>query len=188
MVNIMQITEKNWNWSDEEGNHLGGQSIGESYTIAWQRGPLKESGRNGAFLLEVLQSLMDASVSWRGPSLLKTELITEPIVVTGLGFTVYFSAQKEERILVLASALISCIDQISYFQKQPRFACKENEIAIGNLIAASRALPDLYTMTDRLGIAIQALIDRRDRRDNDGTLGTHLPEIQDISILKRVLT
>ena len=175
----MQITEKNWNWSDDEGSHLGGQSIGESYTIAWQRGPLKESGRNGAFLIEVLQSLMDASVAWRGPNLVKAELITEPIAVTGLGFTVYFSAQKEKRILVLASALISCVDQISYFQKQPRFACKENEIAIGNLITATRALPDLYTMTDHLALSIQALVSRRDRRDNSGTLGTHLSENQD---------
>ena len=174
----MQITEKNWNWSDNEGNHLGGQSIGESYTIAWQRGPLKESGRNGAFLLEVLQSLMEASVSWRGPGLAKAELTTGPTAVTGLGFTIYFSAQKEERILVLASALISCIEQISYFQKQPRFACKENEIAIGNLIAATRALPDLYTMTDHLALSIQALVSRRDRRDNAGTLGTHLPDLQ----------
>ena len=172
----MEVIKKDWNWSDDEGNHIGGQSIGESYTIAWQRGPLKESGRNGAFLIEVLQSLMDASVAWRGPDLVKSELITEPIAVTGLGFTVYFSAQKEERILVLASALISCIDQISYFQKQPRFACKENEIAIGNLIAATRALPDLYTMTDHLALSIQSLIDRRDRRANAGTLGTHLPE------------
>ena len=174
----MQITEKTWNWSDDDGNHSGGQSIGESYTIAWQRGPLKESGRNGAFLIEVLEALRDASVTWRGPSLVKAELITGPIVMTGLGFTVYFSDRKEERLLVLASALISCIEQLSFFQKQPRFACKENEIAIDNLILATRALPDLYTMTDRMGVAIQALVDRRDRRDTAATLGTHLPDLQ----------
>jgi hypothetical protein len=45
----------NFNWVDEEGNHAGGVSSGVGFTIAWQRGPL-QVGRNGAFLIEVLQA------------------------------------------------------------------------------------------------------------------------------------
>lgn len=41
----------NKNWTDADGNHAGGQSIGNLFTIVWQRGPLKEAGRNGAFEL-----------------------------------------------------------------------------------------------------------------------------------------
>jgi hypothetical protein len=44
------------NWTDENGLHQGGVSTGIGFTIAWQRGPLNEAGRNGAFLLEVLES------------------------------------------------------------------------------------------------------------------------------------
>lgn len=44
------------NWTDSEGNHQGGQSCGIGFTIAWQRGPLNENGRNGAFLIEVLEA------------------------------------------------------------------------------------------------------------------------------------
>lgn len=44
----------NSNWTDDNGNHQGGQSCGIGFTIAWQRGPLNENGRNGAFLIEVL--------------------------------------------------------------------------------------------------------------------------------------
>lgn len=46
----------NKNWTDECGLHQGGVSTGVGYTIAWQRGPLNENGRNGAFLIEVLKS------------------------------------------------------------------------------------------------------------------------------------
>ena len=46
----------NFNWTDEDGNHEGGQSIGIGFTIAWQRGSLNEMGRNGAFLIEVLEA------------------------------------------------------------------------------------------------------------------------------------
>jgi hypothetical protein len=45
----------NKNWTDEQNNHQGGVSTGIGFTISWQRGPLQESGRNGAFLIEVLQ-------------------------------------------------------------------------------------------------------------------------------------
>jgi hypothetical protein len=44
------------NWTDENGLHQGGSSTGIGFTIAWQRGPLNEAGRNGALLLEVLGS------------------------------------------------------------------------------------------------------------------------------------
>ena len=46
----------NNNWYNGEGNHEGGVSTGIGYTIAWQRGSLNVEGRNGAFLIEVLES------------------------------------------------------------------------------------------------------------------------------------
>ena len=47
------------NWTNEDGNHVGGISTGIGYTIAWQRGPLNVEGRNGAFMLEVLGSCLN---------------------------------------------------------------------------------------------------------------------------------
>lgn len=44
------------NWEKPDKTHDGGVSTGIGYTIAWQRGPLKEAGRNGAFLIEVIAS------------------------------------------------------------------------------------------------------------------------------------
>ena len=49
-------------FKDEQGRPAGGISTGIGYTIAWQNGPcpIMEDGsqpdRNGAFLIEVLQS------------------------------------------------------------------------------------------------------------------------------------
>lgn len=37
----------------------GGQSYGIGFCIAWQRGSLLEQGRNGAFLIEVLEACLD---------------------------------------------------------------------------------------------------------------------------------
>jgi hypothetical protein len=45
------------NWADGDGNHQGGISTGIGYTIAWQRGALNVEGRNGAFVIEVLESV-----------------------------------------------------------------------------------------------------------------------------------
>lgn len=47
------------NWTDDEGNHDGGQSVGIGFTIAWQRGALNEDGRNGAFLIEVMEACLN---------------------------------------------------------------------------------------------------------------------------------
>ena len=46
------------NWTDSDGNHDGGVSTGIGFTISWQRGSLNEAGRNGAFLIEVLESCL----------------------------------------------------------------------------------------------------------------------------------
>lgn len=46
----------NQNWTNDDGTHDGGVSTGIGYTISWQRGPINEAGRNGAFLIEVLES------------------------------------------------------------------------------------------------------------------------------------
>lgn len=44
----------NSNWTDNDGNHQGGQSCGIGFTIAWQRGGLNTTDRNGAFIIDVL--------------------------------------------------------------------------------------------------------------------------------------
>lgn len=49
----------NENWTNADNTHAGGVSTGIGYTISWQRGPLNEVGRNGAFLIEVLQSCLN---------------------------------------------------------------------------------------------------------------------------------
>jgi hypothetical protein len=43
-------------WTDSEGNHQGGffQSLG--ILIQWQRGSLDVEGRNGAFLIDVIEA------------------------------------------------------------------------------------------------------------------------------------
>lgn len=46
----------NQNWTNSDGTHDGGVSTGIGFTISWQRGGLNEAGRNGAFLVEVLES------------------------------------------------------------------------------------------------------------------------------------
>lgn len=45
------------NFHDKDGNPAGGSSTGIGYTIAWQNGPCPNvDDRNGAFLIEVLES------------------------------------------------------------------------------------------------------------------------------------
>lgn len=44
---------------ETEGKPDGGVSYGVGFTIAWQRGPLVGAGRNGAFLIEVLEACSD---------------------------------------------------------------------------------------------------------------------------------
>mgnify|MGYP000170765328 CR=1 FL=1 len=50
------------NFTDDKGRPAGGISTGIGYTIAWQTGPCpieadgSQPGRNGAFLIEVLES------------------------------------------------------------------------------------------------------------------------------------
>jgi hypothetical protein len=55
------MTDTQWNshhW-ETEGKPDGGQSYGIGYCIAWQRGSILEQGRNGAFLIEVLEACLD---------------------------------------------------------------------------------------------------------------------------------
>lgn len=42
----------------------GGQSYGIGFCIAWQRGSLKDNGRNGAFIMEVLEACLD-ELRWK---------------------------------------------------------------------------------------------------------------------------
>lgn len=92
------------NWTDSDGTHQGGTSTGIGYTIAWQRGAIDVEGRNGALLIEVLES---------------------------------------------------CCHQLSYFQDS-QLACEENTVALSHLNGA-----------------IAMLKSRRDRRSEEGKLGTH---------------
>jgi hypothetical protein len=46
----------NQDWTNEDGTHAGGVSTGIGFTISWQRGALNVAGRNGAFLIEVLNA------------------------------------------------------------------------------------------------------------------------------------
>jgi hypothetical protein len=48
---------ENKNWTKDNGEHDGGVSMGIGFTIAWQRGPINEAGRNGAFVMEVLDAV-----------------------------------------------------------------------------------------------------------------------------------
>lgn len=54
----MEITALpiNRQWTRSDGSHDGGVSTGIGFTIAWQRGSLVQEGRNGAFLIEVLEA------------------------------------------------------------------------------------------------------------------------------------
>lgn len=55
------MTDKQWNshhW-ETEGKPDGGASYGTGFAISWQRGSLREEGRNGAFLIEVLEVCED---------------------------------------------------------------------------------------------------------------------------------
>ena len=102
---MAEKTTMNVNWTnDADGSHDGGVSYGPGYCISWQRGPISESGRNGAGLIEVLDA---------------------------------------------------CLCQLLYFQES-KYACPENDTAIA-----------------RLQGTIEALQSRRDRRAEEGTLGTH---------------
>ncbi|MEH2384903.1 MAG: hypothetical protein V7K14_03730 [Nostoc sp.] len=54
--NSDQLIAINQNWTNDDGTHGGGVSTGTGFTISWQRGPINVSGRNGAFLIEVLEA------------------------------------------------------------------------------------------------------------------------------------
>jgi hypothetical protein len=92
------------NWTTAGGNPDGGVVYGHGFCISWQRGPLEGGGRNGAFLLEVLEA---------------------------------------------------CRMQLLHYQGS-KFACDENQ----------QALADIEH-------AIAVLENRRDRREQEGTLGSH---------------
>ena len=51
-----QLIVINQNWTNDDGTHDGGVSTGTGFTISWQRGPINVAARNGAFLIEVLES------------------------------------------------------------------------------------------------------------------------------------
>jgi hypothetical protein len=159
----------NKNWTDADGNHAGGQSIGDNFTIVWQRGPLKESGRNGALLIEVLGACLD----WmRIPSQSQTTAM-------GIGFTIVFGTRdipESVRLKILWQVLEACLHQVVYFQVSPKFRCEENNTAIEQITATLEALPDIDAAMRHLAYGRSELIKRRVRRGREGILVTHLGE------------
>lgn len=152
---------------DENGNHQGGQSIGDSFTIVWQRGPLNESGRNGAFLIEVLGGCL----AWMKGS------ASERKYICGIGFTAVFAGEViAEDQATLIQILKSCLTQLCLYQDQPKFVCAENDEAIDLLTEAIQAISDLDESLEYLEKAQSVLTARRDRRAAEGTLGTHKGE------------
>jgi hypothetical protein len=104
----------NENWVKADGTHDGGISTGIGFTIAWQRGPLDAAGRNGAFLIEVLESCLHQLYRYQFADFDRTP------------------------------------------EKPGKYACPENQEAINHL-----------------ELGLEALKARRDRRQQEGTLGTH---------------
>ena len=102
-MNNSMYNSINQNWTNDDTGHDGGVSTGIGFTISWQRGAINEAGRNGAFLIEVMES---------------------------------------------------CLSQIEYFQDS-KHGCQENAEAISHLEQS-----------------ILSLKSRRNRREQDGTLGT----------------
>jgi hypothetical protein len=165
----------NTNWTDENGDHQGGQSCGKYFTIAWQRGPLNEAGRNGAFLIEVLEACLEWMRNPYHPG----------VGACGIGFTIMFGIRDGSQAIrirklqeVLVEVLEACLFQIEYFQSQERFACAENAQATENLTDACDALPDIDAALTLVTMAHAVLIMRRDRRATAGTLGTHQGEAE----------
>lgn len=155
----------NKNWTNEDGTHDGGVSIGDKFTISWQRGPLGTDGidrRNGAFLIEVLEAAImyaeNPSIVW---------------VSHGVGFTIVWQPE------IVKEVIGACTSQLEYFQIAGggRFACDENEramIILKNLGARLYTSLDI-SLTEAAKIIESAkdiLVSRRDRRSAAGTLGT----------------
>lgn len=59
----MQSGFTSYHWDDEQGKPGGGQTFGNGFAIAWQRGPLgRGEGRvdpNGAFVEDVIAAVVD---------------------------------------------------------------------------------------------------------------------------------
>lgn len=144
-----------FNWMDGDGFPTGGQAIGQSFTIAWQRGPSLLVGRNGAFIIDVLECCFKA-------------LIEGLEQVQCLGFTANLprSSCREEYI---AEIIAACLNRIEHFEAQKSFACPEN-IAAQN--ALKKALKYLLAESniDRcedaslfVEVAIEALKSRKNK-------------------------
>jgi hypothetical protein len=74
---------QHFDFTTVEGLPDGGHTIGDGVVIAWQRGPLT-AGRNGAFLIEVLDALR---------SEIQADALygSENPVWQGIGFAIDFS-------------------------------------------------------------------------------------------------
>jgi hypothetical protein len=141
----------NQNWKDADGKPDGGVSIGEGFTIAWQRGALDKNGRNGAFLIEVLEAVQGA--------------IGRQQISSGIGFTIVaFNADT------IPQALAACIHQLELHQKS-EFACEENEKAIVAIKSAKWCIKFASRDVQKfISNAIAILKSRADRRAKDGTV------------------
>jgi hypothetical protein len=143
-----------FNWMDGDGFPTGGHSIGQSFTIAWQRGPSSLVGRNGAFIIDVLECCFKA--------------LTEGLEQAQcLGFTAYTPSDYREEYI--AEIIAACLNRIGHFESQKSFSCPENVAAQNALKKALKYLLD-ESNADRcedaslfVEVAIEALKSRKYR-------------------------
>jgi hypothetical protein len=92
-------------------------------------------------------------------------------VSTGIGFTISWQRgalnEAGRNGAFLLEVLAACKHQLEYYAGQAQFQCAENDEALSALNAA-----------------ISALEKRRSRRANQGTLGTHQPEVMQAQLVE----
>lgn len=173
----------NNNWRSHHwktnGKPDGGQCYGinaTQFTIAWQRGSIQEQGRNGAFLIEVLEACLEfcqnkAEVGFHDRAISS--------VTSGIGFTIawQWGSPQQKRKSSVYPVLEACLDELQH--KNTLFPCSENEQAIPLLIACVNSQYD-KELVSHLVPCIDILKSRIQRREKQGIWGTHEPDpVQD---------
>lgn len=175
-MNTENTQNAEWNshhWVTE-GKPDGGQSYGIGFAIAWQRGSIQEQGRNGAYLIEVLEACLDELVQ-KGSSFphWRTEGKPDGGQSYGIGFAIAWqrgSVQEHGRNgAYLSEVLDACLDELTH--KHSLFPCVENESAIDDLnkclgVESEPAIAYLNKCLDSLRARIK-------RREEAGIWGTH---------------
>lgn len=145
-----------------DGGHAYGIN-GTTFTIVWQRGSIQEQGRNGAYLIEVLEACLD---------------FYQGVVVnvsSGVGFTIVWQSAQQDGRSCAHSVLEACLDELDH--KNYLFPCRENEEAIPLLKQCINSGED-NELVSFLVPCIDILKERIKRRESQGILGTHEPDHQ----------